>query len=383
MKTYFTSESVSEGHPDKIADSISDAILDECLRQDPESRVDADTFVARDFCLCAGQITTKAIVDYEAVARKRIRDIGYTDPGLGFSDKSKVQVMMIKQVPDIAQGVDEAAGKEQGAGDSGMMFGYACRDTPQFMPLPITLAHALNVRLAEARKSGQIKVLRPDGKSQVTIEYEDWVPKRADTIVVSAQHDECDLGVLRGQILEKVIKPAVGKWIDSGTKVLINGTGMFITGGPAADNGFTGRQIMDDSYGGLGRHGGGPFCGKDPSKVDRSAAYMARYIAKNLVAAGLADRCEVQLSYCIGVAEPVSVYVECFGTNKLPQETIDELVRRNFRLKPAEIIRTLDLKKPIYAKTSVCGHFGKEDQGFSWEKTDKVPALREQARLPK
>jgi S-adenosylmethionine synthetase len=385
VKTYFSSESVAEGHPDKICDAISDAILDACLEQDPESRVDADTFVTVDLCICAGQVTTKAKVNYEAVARKKIREIGYTNPKLGFSDKSKVQVLIHKQVPDIAQGVNVGEGdfKEQGAGDSGIMFGYACNETRQLMPLPITLAHDLNKKLAEVRKNGGIREALPDGKSQVTIEYEDWVPKRADTIVVAMQHTDCDVEQLRAQVLEKVIKPVAGKWIDSKTKIFINGTGKFITGGPAADTGFTGRQIMDDSYGGMGRHGGGPYCGKDPSKVDRSAAYVARYIAKNIVAAGLADRCEIGLSYCIGFSEPLHIFVECFGTNKVPQETIEKLVRKNFPLKPAEVIRALDLKKAIYSKTSVCGHFGKEDQGLAWEKTDKAEALKKQAHSEK
>lgn len=379
MKTYFSSESVTEGHPDKVCDAVSDAILDACLAQDPESRVAIETLVTRDFCCVAGEVTTRAKVNFEQVARQKIREIGYTDPGLGFSDKAKIQILVHEQSPDISQGVTEGEGefKEQGAGDQGLMFGYASNETDQLMPLPIMLAHALTRRLAEVRKSGAIPEALPDGKSQVTVEYEDGVPKRVDTVVIAIHHKDCDMDKLRKQVLEKVIKPVLGNFMDSKTTVLINATGKFVLGGPAADTGVTGRKIIVDTYGGRGRHGGGAFSGKDPSKVDRSAAYAARYVAKNVVAAGLADECEVQLSYCIGYAEPLNVHVNCFGTNKVPIETIERLIRSNFTLKPAAIIKALGLKKPIYGKTSAYGHFGKSE--LSWEQTDKAEALKVQA----
>jgi S-adenosylmethionine synthetase len=380
MKRYFSSESVTEGHPDKICDGISDAILDACLAQDPNSRVAVETLVTTDFCCIAGEVKSKAKVDFQQVARQKIREIGYNDPKLGFSDKSKVLVLIHEQSPEISQGVTEGEGefKEQGAGDQGIMFGYASRETPQLMPLPITLAHALTRKLAEIRRNGIIPGILPDGKSQVTIEYEDKIPKRADVVVVSVHHRECNMAELRKQILEKVIKPVLGDWFDKDTKVLINATGSFVLGGPAADSGVTGRKIIVDTYGGKGRHGGGAFSGKDATKVDRSAAYAARYIAKNIVAAELADECEVQISYCIGYAAPLSIHVECFGTNKIPQEKIEELIRKNFELKPASIMKILDLKRPIYGKTSAYGHFGRDE--FSWEKTDKAETLKEQAR---
>ncbi|MFA6269129.1 MAG: methionine adenosyltransferase [archaeon] len=380
MKRYFSSESVTEGHPDKVSDGISDAILDACLAQDPQSRVAIETLVTTNFCCVAGEVTTNANVDFEQVARAKIAQIGYTDPELGFSDKSPMEVRIHKQSPDISQGVTEGQGdfKEQGAGDQGMMFGYACIDTPELMPLPIMLSHSLVKKLAELRRNGGIKELRPDGKSQVTIEYDGDVPKRVDTVVISSHHCECDMNKLRADILEKVIKPVLGKYFDDRTRVFINATGRFVLGGPAGDSGVTGRKIIVDTYGGKGHHGGGAFSGKDPSKVDRSAAYAARYVAKNIVAAGLADRCEVQVAYCIGFAEPLNIFIECFGTEKIPAEKIEALVRKNFSLKPAEIIRVLDLKRPIYGQTSAYGHFGKES--LPWEKTDKASALKEQAK---
>jgi S-adenosylmethionine synthetase len=374
MKRYFSSESVTEGHPDKVCDAISDAILDACLAQDPDSRVAVEVLATKDFCCIAGEVTTKADVDFEEVARQKIRDIGYADPALGFSDKSKILVMIHKQSPDISQGVDAT---EQGAGDQGLMFGYATSETPQLMPLPIVLAHALTMRLAEVRKRGEILEILPDGKSQVTIEYDGRTPKRAYAVVVSVHHKDCDIGRLREEVLNKVIKPAMGAWMDKDTKVFINATGRFAIGGPAADTGVTGRKIIVDSYGGMGRHGGGAFSGKDPSKVDRSAAYIARYIAKNVVAAGLADECEIQVAYCIGHPDPMNVHVNCFGTNKAPQEAIEALIAANFQLRPAAIIRELGLKAPIYSATSNYGHFGKE--GLPWERTDKAKILREAA----
>jgi S-adenosylmethionine synthetase len=376
MKQYFSSESVTEGHPDKVCDNVSDAILDACLAQDPASRVAVETLVTKDFCCMAGEITTKARVNFDEIARKKIAEIGYTDPSLGFSDKSKILVLIHEQSPDISQGVTEGEGefKEQGAGDQGMMFGYASNDTPELMPLPISLAHDLARRLTDTRKDGEIKELLPDGKTQVTIEYENGKPKRVDTVVVASHHKECDMNLLRKNILEKVIKPVLGNYLDSKTRVFINATGRFVLGGPAADTGVTGRKIIVDTYGGKGHHGGGAFSGKDPTKVDRSAAYAARYIAKNIVAAGLAEKCEVQLAYCIGYADPLNIHVECFGTNKIPQERIEELIRANFPLKPASILKELDLRKPIYGKTSAYGHFGKA--GLPWEKTDKAEILK-------
>jgi len=380
MKRYFSSESVTEGHPDKVCDGVSDAILDACLAQDPESRVAVETLVTTDFCCMAGEVTTKAKVNFEEVARKKIREIGYTDPALGFSDKSKIMVLIHEQSPDISQGVTEGQGdfKEQGAGDQGMMFGYATNETPELMPLPIVLAHKLTAKLAEVRRSGGIAELLPDGKSQVTMEYDNSTPKRVDTVVIASHHKECDIVKLRKDITEKIIKPVLKDWMDDKTRVFINASGRFVLGGPAGDTGVTGRKIIVDTYGGKGRHGGGAFSGKDPSKVDRSAAYAARYVAKNIVAAGLADKCEVQVSYCLGYAEPLNVHINCFGTHKIPVTEIEKLVRNNFSLKPASIIKTLDLKKPIYGKTSAYGHFGKE--GLPWEKTDVAAKLKEQAK---
>ena len=381
MKRYFSSESVTEGHPDKVCDNISDAILDACLIQDKNSRVAVETLVTTNFCCIAGEVTTTAKVDFEAVARKKIEEIGYNREGLGFSDKSTVLVKIHEQSPDISQGVtaETSEDKEQGAGDQGMMFGYATNETPELMPLPIMLSHKLSQRLTQVRKENIIQGLRPDGKSQVSVEYEDDVPKRVDTVVIAAQHDECDILNLRKEILNKVIKPVLGDYFDDNTRVFINKTGVFILGGPAGDTGVTGRKIIVDTYGGMGRHGGGAFSGKDPSKVDRSATYAARYVAKNIVAARLADKCEVQVSYVIGYAEPLNIFVECFGTNKIPHEKIEELVRKNFSLKPAEIINELGLKNPIYRKTCSYGHFGKED--LPWERTDKAVTLKTQAGI--
>jgi len=380
MKRYFSSESVTEGHPDKVCDGVSDAILDACLAQDQNSRVAIETLVTRDFCCIAGEVTTRAKVNFEEVARKKIREIGYNNPALGFSDKSTILVKVHEQSPDISQGVTEGQGeyKEQGAGDQGMMFGYASNETPELMPLPIVLAHKLTQELAKARRSGVIPELLPDGKSQITMEYDNATPKRVDTVVIAAHHKECDMQKLRKDISEKVIKPVLKDWLDDKTRVFINATGKFVVGGPAADTGVTGRKIIVDTYGGKGRHGGGAFSGKDPSKVDRSAAYAARHVAKNIVASGLADKCEVQVSYCIGFADPLNIHINCFGTQKIPAEEIEKLVRKNFSLKPAEIIKYFDLKRPIYGQTSAYGHFGKE--GLPWEKTEKVKTLKEQSK---
>ncbi len=380
MKYLFSSESITEGHPDKVCDGISDAILDACLEQDPESRVAVETLVTTDFVCIAGEVTTTAKVDYEAIARKKIADIGYVVDGIGFSDKSEIKVMIHEQSPDISQGVTEGKGDftEQGAGDQGIMFGYATNETETLMPLPIDLAHKLSKRLTEARKKGEIAELLPDGKSQVSVEYVDGKPVRVSTVVIAAHHKECDMPTLRKNIKEKVINPVVGDLIDENTNILINATGKFVVGGPAGDSGLTGRKIIVDTYGGMGRHGGGAFSGKDPSKVDRSAAYACRYIAKNIVAAELADNCEIQLAYCIGYAEPLSIHIDCKGTEKVSLEIMEELIRKNFPLKPAQIISELKLKQPIYYKTSAYGHFGKTD--LPWEQLDKVEILKENAK---
>ena len=385
IKNYlFTSESVTEGHPDKVADQISDSILDAILAQDPKSRVACETLVTTGLALIAGEITTKAQVNYPEVVRNTIKDIGYTDAGMGFdSHTCAVMVTLDKQSPDIAMGVDTMEGKEQGAGDQGLMFGYACNHTPEFMPMPIQFAHKITMRLAEARKKGVLKFLRPDGKSQVTIEYIDNKPKRVDTVVVSSQHSpEVDSKVLKDAIMEEVIKKSIpAEYLDKNTKYYINPTGRFVVGGPQGDCGLTGRKIIVDTYGGHGSHGGGAFSGKDPSKVDRSASYMARYIAKNVVAAGLADECELQIAYAIGIAEPVSVMVDTFGTEKIAPEKIVQLIREHFRMKPAEIIKTLDLLRPIYKKTAANGHFGRTEPEFTWERTDKAEALKKAAKI--
>ena len=374
----FTSESVTEGHPDKVCDQISDGILDELYKQDPQSRVAVECLTTTGSVHVAGEVTTKGFADVQKIVRDILKDIGYTNPEFGIDyEDAGVWVAIHEQSPDISQGVTEGESKEQGAGDQGMMFGYACNETDVLMPLPIILAHKLTKKLSEVRKSGEIKDLGPDGKSQVTVEYEDGKPKRLEAVVIAQQHLEIiSEDELKKEILEKVIKPVCRDYFDENTKVHINATGKFVVGGPEGDTGVTGRKIIVDTYGGMGRHGGGCFSGKDPSKVDRSATYAARYIAKNIVAAGLADRCEVQLSYAIGVAEPTGVFVDTFGTNKIPEEKIVELIKKHFPLKPKDIIDQLDLRRPIYKKTAAYGHFGREDPDFTWEKTDKVDILK-------
>jgi S-adenosylmethionine synthetase len=373
----FTSESVTEGHPDKIADQISDAILDACFEQDPYSRVACETLTATGLVMIAGEITTKAYVDFQSLVRGVVASIGYDNALYGFDSNTCAVISSInKQSGDIAMGVDTG-----GAGDQGMMFGYATNETPELMPLAISLAHKLCRKLSEVRKKGTLPYLRPDGKSQVTVEYEHHKPVRVDAVVVSTQHAEnVTNDELRADILKHVIQATIpAELLDADTKYHINPTGRFVIGGPMGDTGLTGRKIIVDTYGGMGRHGGGAFSGKDPTKVDRSAAYMARYIAKNIVAAGLAERCEVQLAYAIGVAEPVSVLVETFGTGKIAPEKLQELVRANFQLTPRGIIESLKLRRPIYRKTAAYGHFGRDDKDFTWEATDKAKALREQA----
>ncbi len=375
----FTSESVTEGHPDKIADQISDAVLDAILEQDPTGRVACESLVTTGVIVVAGEITTSCYVDIPGVARRTVREIGYTRAKFGFDcDTCGVISSIDKQSPDIAMGVDTG-----GAGDQGMMFGYACTETPELMPAPILLAHKLTERLAECRKDDIINWLRPDGKSQVTVEYEDDKPVRVDTVVVSTQHSaEVNNQTIHADIKEHVIKAAVPlELVDAKTKFLINPTGRFVTGGPQGDCGLTGRKIIVDTYGGMARHGGGAFSGKDPSKVDRSAAYMARYVAKNCVAAGLAERLEIQLAYAIGVAEPVSVMVNSYGTGTVDDKTITELIRAHFDLTPRGIIDTLNLRRPIFRHTAAYGHFGRENRGFTWELTDKAPVLRADAGL--
>jgi len=378
MKRLITSESVTEGHPDKVCDQISDAILDNLIVQDPYSRVAVETLVTTGSVHVAGEITTNGFADIQGIVRRVLKEIGYTNPEFGIDcEDAGVWISVHGQSLDISQGVSETGEHEQGAGDQGMMYGYASSETDELMPLPIVLAHKLTRRLAEVRKSNIINGLGPDGKSQVTIEYEDEKPVRIEAIVIAQQHINSISEVeLKQEILEKVIKPICGEMMDDQTKVHINATGKFVIGGPEGDTGLTGRKIIVDTYGGVGRHGGGAFSGKDPSKVDRSGAYAARYIAKNIVAAGLAERCEVQLSYAIGVAEPTGINIDCFGTNKIPEEKISELVRQNFPLKPADILNQLDLRKPIYQKTASYGHFGRNEPGFTWEKTDKADILR-------
>ena len=381
VKTYFTSESVTEGHPDKICDQVSDAVLDELLRQDPYSRVAVEALTTTGTVHVAGEVTTNGFADVQKIVRQTLKDIGYTDPRFGIDcGDAGVWVAIHSQSPDISRGVRGARRHEQGAGDQGMMFGYACSETPELMPLPIMLAHRLARRLAEVRKKGLVRSLGPDGKSQVTVEYRDGKPARLEAVVIAQQHiEEVSEAALRKAILEKVVKPVCGRYLDAKTKVYINATGRFVIGGPEGDTGVTGRKIIADSYGGMGRHGGGCFSGKDPSKVDRSAAYACRYIAKNIVAAGLAERCEVQLSYAIGVADPMAIFVDTFGTGKVADARICELVRRQFPLKPADIIEKLRLRRPIYKKTAAYGHFGRHDPDFTWERTDKAAALRRDA----
>jgi len=376
----FTSESVTEGHPDKIADQISDAILDACLKEDAYSRVACETLTATGLVVIAGEITTKAYVDFQALVRGVVASIGYDNALYGFDSNTCAVISSInKQSGDIAMGVDTG-----GAGDQGMMFGYASNENAELMPTPIALAHKLTLRLTEVRKNGTLSYLRPDGKSQVTVEYdENHKPFRIDAVVISSQHSETiSTEELRADILKHVIQAALpANMLDADTKYHINPTGRFVIGGPMGDTGLTGRKIIVDTYGGMGRHGGGAFSGKDPTKVDRSACYMARYIAKNVVAAGLADRCEVQLAYAIGVAEPVSILVDTFGTAKVDEAKIADLVRSNFKLTPKGIIESLNLRRPIYRKTAAYGHFGRNDPDFTWEQTDKAAALREQAGL--
>ena len=375
----FTSESVTEGHPDKIADQISDAVLDEVMRQDPKGRVACETLVTTGLVVVAGEITTTAIIDYDDLIRKTVEQVGYDNALFGFDSTTCAVMCTIKrQSPDIAMGVDTG-----GAGDQGLMFGYACDETEELMPMPIQLAHRLTQRLSEVRKNKKVDFLRPDGKSQVSVEYRNGKPFRVDTVVISTQHsDTVPTEDLRHAIMEYVIKPIIpAHMLDAKTKYHINPTGRFVIGGPMGDAGLTGRKIIVDSYGGYSRHGGGAFSGKDPSKVDRSACYMARYIAKNIVAAGLASRAEVQLAYAIGVAEPVSVMVDTFGTAAIPEERITELVRQNFSLTPKAIIETLDLRRPVYKQTAAYGHFGRTGPGFTWEKTDRADILRKAAGL--
>ena len=382
----FTSESVTEGHPDKICDNISDAFLDEYLKQDPNSRVAVETMVTTDFVIVSGEVTSKAIFDkkdQEELVRKTIRDIGYNDKELMFDgDTCKVDLRLHSQSPDISQGVTATEEKEQGAGDQGLMFGYATNETEELMPMPILLAHKLIQKLSEVRRNKTLAWVRPDGKSQVSVKYEDDKQTKIETVVISTQHaPEISQEEISNQIIDKVIKPVLGNLWNDKIKIHINPTGKFVIGGPHGDAGLTGRKIIVDTYGGFGRHGGGAFSGKDPSKVDRSACYMCRYIAKNLVAAKFADRCEVQLAYAIGVAEPVSLYVNTFGTNKIPENQIEELVRKNFDMKPSGIISQLDLKRPIYKKTASYGHFGRNEPEFTWEKTDKAEILKQSAGL--
>ena len=384
----FTSESVTMGHPDKVCDRISDSILDAMLAQDPKSRVACETMVKNGMVMVSGEITSKAAVDIPTVVRETIKQIGYADPALGFDYEScAVVVNLDKQSPDISQGVTEGHGlhKEQGAGDQGLMFGYACRETPELMPMPIQLAHDLSIKLEKARQTRKLPWLRPDGKTQVTVEYKDGKPKRIHTVVVSTQHDpSVSHKTLRKQIIEKVILPVLPKrLVDKNIVFHVNPTGRFVIGGPHGDCGLTGRKIIVDTYGGRGRHGGGAFSGKDPTKVDRTASYMARYIAKNIVAANLADACEVQLSYAIGVAEPISVMINTEGTAKISEKKISEIVRKLFPMTPKGMINHLKLARPIYAQTSYGGHFGRNLPDFTWEKTDMVAKLRKAAGLKK
>lgn len=384
MRRFFTSESVSQGHPDKVCDQISDAILDAMLEQDPNSRVACETMVTTGLVVVAGEITSKAVVDIQGVVRKTIREIGYTDPALGFeADSCGILVSVHQQSPDISQGVTEGQGLhvEQGAGDQGIMFGYACDETPTLMPLAIHYAHRLVEELVKARENKSIPYLRPDSKSQVTVEYDDLRPVRVDTVVISTQHDpDVDHETIVKDMIEKIIKKVIpAEMLDNKTIYHINPTGRFVIGGPHGDSGVTGRKIIVDTYGGYGAHGGGAFSGKDPSKVDRSAAYAARWVAKNIVAAKLASHCEIQFSYAIGVAKPISVHVDTFGTGKISDHKICEIIMKVFDLRPSAIIKTLDLKRPIYRETARNGHFGRELPNFYWERTDMVEAIQKEA----
>lgn len=382
MKNYlFTSESVTEGHPDKVCDQISDTILDEILKEDPLGHCCCEVFTTTGLVVVGGEITTSTYVDIPKVVRKTLQDIGYTNPDYGIDYESCAVITAIdEQSSDIAQGEEHEhlQYKEMGAGDQGMMFGYACNETLEFMPLPITMAHKLTQKLAEVRKNGTLKYLRPDGKSQITIEYVNDKPKSVHTVVIAAQHDEeIALEQLREDIKNHVIKPVLGDYFDDNIKILVNETGRFVKGGPAADTGLTGRKIIVDTYGGMGRHGGGCFSGKGPNKQDRSGAYMARYAAKNIVAAGLADRVEIEVSYAIGYPEPVSIMINCFGTEKIEETKIQEIVKKHFDFTPSGIIKNLDLLKPIYAQTASYGHFGRNDLNLPWEKLDKVDELKQ------
>jgi len=380
----FTSESVSEGHPDKVADQISDAILDAIFEQDPKARVACETLINTGMVVLSGEITTSAWVDMQEIVRNTVRNIGYTSSEMGFdADSCAVITSIDKQSPDIAMGVDEEEGHEQGAGDQGLMFGYACNETDVLMPAPITYAHQLVKRQAEVRKNGTLSWLRPDAKSQVTFRYEDGKPTAIDAVVLSTQHSpDISLDALREAVMDEVIKPVLpADLISKDTKFFINPTGNFVIGGPVGDCGLTGRKIIVDTYGGMARHGGGAFSGKDPSKVDRSAAYAGRYVAKNIVAAGLAEKCEIQVSYAIGVAEPTSISIETFGTGKIDDKRIEELVREHFDLKPKGLIQMLDLLRPIYGITAAYGHFGRTEDSFTWERTDKADALRDAAGI--
>ena len=379
----FTSESVTEGHPDKVCDKVSDAVLDEFLRGDSESRVAVETITTTGFVGIAGEVTSKASFDIENIIRKTIAEIGYDDPELKFDSEScDVMVKLHTQSPDISQGVTANESKEQGAGDQGLMFGYATNETEELMPLPILLAHKLTKRLTDVRKERTLPWVRPDGKSQVSVRYQDDAPKQIEAVVISTQHaPDISQKEITEQIIEHVIKPVCGDLWNDNIKIHVNPTGKFEIGGPHGDAGLTGRKIIVDTYGGMGRHGGGAFSGKDPSKVDRSACYMCRYVAKNIVAAGLADKCEVQVAYAIGVANPVSLMVSTFGTNKISESEIERLVNKHFDMRPAEIVKHLDLKKPIYKKTAAYGHFGRNDPEFRWENTDKAEELRKEAGI--
>jgi S-adenosylmethionine synthetase len=381
---FFTSESVTEGHPDKICDQISDSILDDLMGQDPKSRVACEALVTTGLVFIAGEISSKGYCEFQKIVRDTVRQLGYTDARYGFDFETCAVISSIhEQSSDIAQGVDETPDHEQGAGDQGLMFGYACRETEEYMPMPIMMAHKLVRRLAQVRKENILKYLRPDGKSQVTVEYEGNVPKKVDAVVIAAQHNPgIKLGDMRSEITEHVVKEVIPEdMMDNDTKIFINETGVFEQGGPLADTGLTGRKIIVDTYGGVGSHGGGCFSGKDPSKVDRSGSYMARYIAKNVVAAGMADKIEVQIAYAIGVAQPVSIMVDTFGTANIDEDKIKELIRGHFELTPKGMIHSLDLLRPIYRNTSCYGHFGRTEDEFSWEKTDKANLLRKEAGL--
>jgi S-adenosylmethionine synthetase len=376
-RSIFTSESVTEGHPDKICDQISDSLLDEFIRYDSDSRVAVEAMTTTGIVFVAGEVTSGSKFDPQRIIRKTIKEIGYDQPHYGFDSEScSVLVSIHEQSPDISMGIDANGEKEQGAGDQGLMFGYASNETPELMPLPISIAHKLTMKLSSVRKKKELDWVWPDGKSQVSVVYEDNKPVRIDTVVISTQHSpDIHLSQLREQIIREVVKPVCGDWVDQSTKFLVNPTGRFVVGGPPGDTGLTGRKVIADTYGGMGRHGGGAFSGKDPSKVDRSACYLARYVAKNVVSANLAQRCEVQIAYAIGVASPVSVMVDTFRTGSISEDQIEARVKKSFDMRPAAIIDNLDLKKPIYKKTAAYGHFGRNEPGFTWEITDKVNLL--------